>query len=190
MPQGVIPHSAYSCSPLAQSLSASPHHGLVVSTSSDGTAILSSGVRALRKRRVRGHFTRKLFRFDFKRQTGELRMWDNLADEVSNAFRSYAVLGRLLSDAIADCMGDNLQHRQALDPSNLPRAAKKGTAAEAAEQNDSSTAAWALEQGVLCSEWHSSMDRCALLATGTASGLGRVDWIEGTAQAMAPDPRG
>ncbi|GAA5875870.1 hypothetical protein JCM3774_001107 [Rhodotorula dairenensis] len=139
------------------SLTASPHHGLVVSTSSDGTAILSSGVRALRKRRVRGHFTRKLFRFDFKRETGELRMWDNLDDE----------------------------HRQALDASNFSRTAKKGTAAEAADPNDSSTAAWALEQGVLCSEWHSSMDRCALLATGTASGLGRVDWVEGTAQAVA-----
>lgn len=65
-----------------QSLAASPHHGLVVSTSSDGTAMLSSGIRALRRRRVRGHFTQKLFRFDFKRETGELRMWDNLDVEV------------------------------------------------------------------------------------------------------------
>lgn len=137
------------------SLAASPHHGLVVSTSSDGTAMLSSGIRALRRRRVRGHFTQKLFRFDFKRETGELRMWDNL----------------------------DVEHRQALDPSNFARTAKKGTAAEAADQDDSSTAAWAPEQGVLCSDWHSSIDRCALLATGTANGLGRIDWVEGTAQA-------
>lgn len=79
----------------------------------------------------------------------------------------------------------SLQHRQALDPSNITRTAKKGTAAEAADQDDSSTAAWAPEQGVLCSDWHTSIDRCALLATGTASGLGRIDWAEGTAQAAA-----
>ncbi|GAA5983637.1 hypothetical protein JCM10908_000361 [Rhodotorula pacifica] len=139
------------------SLAASPHHGLVASTSSDGTAMLSSGVRALRKRRVRGHFTQKLFRFDFSRETGELRMWDNL----------------------------DVEHRQALDPSNITRTSKKGAAAAAADQDDTSTAAWALEQGVLCSDWHPSMDRCALLATGTGSGLGRIDWVEGTAQAVA-----
>ncbi|POY74610.1 hypothetical protein BMF94_2371 [Rhodotorula taiwanensis] len=139
------------------SVTASPHHGLVVSTSADGSAVLTSGVRALRKRRVRGHFSHKVFRLDFKRETGELRMWDNLETE----------------------------HRAALDPANPARTAKKDAAAEAAVPGETPTAAWAAEQGVLCSAWHPSIDRCALLATGTACGLARIDWLEGTAQALA-----
>lgn len=69
-----------------QSLAASPHHGLVATTSADGTAVLSSGIRALRKRRIRGHYNQKIFRLDFKRETGELRMWDNLRTEVSGVY--------------------------------------------------------------------------------------------------------
>lgn len=83
-------------------MTASPHHGLVVSTSADGSAVLTSGVRALRKRRVRGHFSHKVFRLDFKRETGELRMWDNLETEVSRLHEPHDIEDELVEPSCID----------------------------------------------------------------------------------------
>ncbi|BGO91644.1 hypothetical protein NBRC10512_008091 [Rhodotorula toruloides] len=135
------------------SISASPHHPFILSTSADGSAALSSGIRALRKRRVRGHLVQKLYRLEFNRITGDLRMWDNL----------------------------QIEYRTALDPSNPSRAGKSKSIIEEATE-DSPTAAWPLEQGIVSSAWHTNLTRSALCATGTAIGLVRVDWVEADKQ--------
>ncbi|GAA5900139.1 transcription factor TFIIIC subunit TFC6 [Sporobolomyces salmoneus] len=59
------------------SLATSNHHPFVLSSSSDGTVLLHSGVRALRRRRVRGHFSQKLYSLEFDRADGKWRMKDN-----------------------------------------------------------------------------------------------------------------
>jgi len=66
-----------------QSLATSPHHPFVLSSSSDGTVAMHSGVRALRRRRVKGHFSQKVYSLDFERETGKWRMKDNWQVEVS-----------------------------------------------------------------------------------------------------------
>ncbi|GAA6010186.1 hypothetical protein JCM10207_005657 [Rhodosporidiobolus poonsookiae] len=75
------------------SIATSSHHPFVLSTSTDGSAMVSTGMRALRKRRVRGHFSQKLFRVEKNRATGEIRVWDNL----------------------------DIEHRTAIDPTNPVR---------------------------------------------------------------------
>jgi transcription factor C subunit 6 len=39
--------------------------------------------------------------------------------------------------------------------------------------------AWPGHVAVHCVAWHPSLRRAPLLASGTASGLARVDWVEG-----------
>lgn len=45
---------------------------------------MHSGVRALRRRRVKGHFSQKVYSLDFERETGKWRMKDNWQVEVSS----------------------------------------------------------------------------------------------------------
>ncbi|TNY18287.1 hypothetical protein DMC30DRAFT_62850 [Rhodotorula diobovata] len=112
------------------SIAASPHHATVLSASLDGSAMLSSGVRALRKRRLRGHYLTRMYRLE-------------------------------------------VEYRTALDPYN-PYSVKGGTA-----PLERSTAAWPAEQAVTAAAWHPAIACAPLCATGTAIGLGRVDWAEG-----------
>lgn len=158
-----------------QSISASPHHPFILSTSADGSAALSSGIRALRKRRVRGHLVQKLYRLEFNRITGDLRMWDNLQIEVRLTSPRHP-FRRACTDALSIT-----QYRTALDPSNPSRAGKSKSIIEEATE-DSPTAAWPLEQGIVSSAWHTNLTRSALCATGTAIGLVRVDWVEADKQ--------
>ncbi|GAA5820381.1 hypothetical protein JCM11251_005603 [Rhodosporidiobolus azoricus] len=142
------------------SVATSPHHPFVLSTSVDGSCLLTSGVRAFRVRRVKGHFTQKLFRVELNRKTGEVRVWDNL----------------------------DVEYRQALDPTNpISQAAKKKKNKKNAaaphepyhlSEQDLHTSAWPLEQGILKAVWHPDLERCALVATGWACGVGRVEWCE------------
>ncbi|GAA5901180.1 hypothetical protein JCM6882_006137 [Rhodosporidiobolus microsporus] len=142
------------------SIATSAHHPFVLSTSVDGSCLLTSGIRAMRKRRVKGHFTQKLFRVEANRKTGEVRVWDNL----------------------------DVEYRPALDPTNpISQAAKKKKSSKNAAaahdpyhltEQDLHTPAWPLEQGVLKAAWHPNLERCALAATGWACGVGRVDWCE------------
>lgn len=46
-------------------------------------------------------------------------------------------------------------------------------------------ATWSPQVGLLTTVWHPSLELNCLLATGTASGLGRVDWVD----AMTPSSR-
>ncbi|GJN90616.1 hypothetical protein Rhopal_003628-T1 [Rhodotorula paludigena] len=132
------------------SVACSTHHPFVLSTSSDGSAMFTSGIRSMRKRRVRGHFCHKLFRLEYERETGEVRMWDNL----------------------------DVEFRQALDPGNPYGKSKPAAAISSA--TETSTSAWPLEQAVTAGAWHPALNRAPLCATGTALGIGRVDWTEGT----------
>ncbi|GAA5864575.1 hypothetical protein JCM8547_005586 [Rhodosporidiobolus lusitaniae] len=148
------------------SIATSPHHAFVLSTSIDGSCLLTTAVRALRRRRVKGHFTQKLFRVEANRKTGEIRVWDNL----------------------------DIEYRQANDPLNVhvlqQKSRKGGKNAKApnlsslladAELNESDlhSAAWPVEQGVMKAAWHPAIERAGLCATGWACGIVRVDWCEG-----------
>ncbi|GAA6016034.1 hypothetical protein JCM11491_000646 [Sporobolomyces phaffii] len=73
------------------SLAASDHHPFVLSASSDGTVLMHSGVRALRRRRVRGHFSQMLYSLEFERETGKWRMSDNFQVEHRTALDSLAI---------------------------------------------------------------------------------------------------
>ncbi|GAA5895990.1 hypothetical protein JCM8208_007497 [Rhodotorula glutinis] len=126
------------------SVAASPHHATTLSASLDGTAMLASGVRALRKRRLRGHFLTRLYRLEVERTSGAVRMWDNL----------------------------DVEHRAALDPYNPFSKASSSVPLER------STAAWPPEQAVTAAAWHPALKLAPLCATGTAIGLGRIDWAE------------
>ncbi|GAA5950753.1 hypothetical protein JCM3765_000597 [Sporobolomyces pararoseus] len=72
------------------SLATSDHHPFVLSSSSDGTVSMHSGVRALRRRRVRGHFSQKLYSIEFEREIGKWRMRDNFQVEHRTALDSVA----------------------------------------------------------------------------------------------------
>ena len=81
------PHADLRLEPISrsQSIAASPHHATTLSASLDGSAMLASGVRALRKRRLRGHYLTRLYRLEVERTSGAVRMWDNLDVEVRRA---------------------------------------------------------------------------------------------------------
>ncbi|GAA6040917.1 hypothetical protein JCM8097_003186 [Rhodosporidiobolus ruineniae] len=137
------------------SIATSAHHPFLLSTSVDGSATLTTSTRALRKRRVKGHFSQKLFRLDVSRKTGEVRVWDNL----------------------------DVEFRQALDPLNASvntskKGGKKLVSLDDIAEEDLHTAAWPLEQGVLTAGWHPAIERAGMVATGWACGVGRVDWCE------------
>ncbi|GAA5888249.1 hypothetical protein JCM5296_000246 [Sporobolomyces johnsonii] len=134
------------------SLAASPHHSFIASASADGTCQITSGLRALRRRRVRGHFGLKVFKLEFERESGRWRMLDNF----------------------------HVEQRSALDPYNIS-VATKGKAAKAKSDDAPliSTAAWPLEIGVSRVAWHPNLDRACLLASGMSCGLVRLDWVEG-----------
>ncbi|KPV74631.1 uncharacterized protein RHOBADRAFT_53596 [Rhodotorula graminis WP1] len=126
------------------SVAASPHHATTLSASLDGTAMLASGVRALRKRRLRGHYLTRLYRLEVERTSGAVRMWDNL----------------------------DVEFRGALDPYNPFSKTSSSVPLER------STAAWPPEQAVTAAAWHPTLTLAPLCATGTAIGLGRIDWAE------------
>ncbi|GAA5845524.1 hypothetical protein JCM9279_003061 [Rhodotorula babjevae] len=127
------------------SIAASPHHATTLSASLDGAAMLASGVRALRKRRLRGHYLTRLYRLEVERTSGAIRMWDNL----------------------------DVEFRGALDPYNP--FSKTSSSSVPPER---STAAWPPEQAVTAAAWHPALALSPLCATGTAIGLGRIDWAE------------
>ncbi|GAA5925545.1 uncharacterized protein JCM15063_005054 [Sporobolomyces koalae] len=70
------------------SIATSEHHPFVLSSSSDGSVQMYSGVRALRKRRVKGHFMQRIYSLDFDRETGKWRMKDNFQVEHRTALDS------------------------------------------------------------------------------------------------------
>ncbi|GAA5920572.1 hypothetical protein JCM1841_005739 [Sporobolomyces salmonicolor] len=134
------------------SLAASPHHTFIASASADGTCQITSGLRALRRRRVRGHFGLKVFKLEFERETGQWRMLDNF----------------------------HVEQRSALDPYNVSVATKaKSPKTKSDDAPLVSTAAWPLEIGVTRVAWHPNLDRACLLASGMSCGLVRLDWVEG-----------
>ncbi|GAA5962236.1 hypothetical protein JCM21900_000133 [Sporobolomyces salmonicolor] len=134
------------------SLAASPHHTFIASASADGTCRITSGLRALRRRRVRGHFGLKVFKLEFERETGQWRMLDNF----------------------------HVEQRSALDPYNVSVATKaKSPKTKSDDAPLVSTAAWPLEIGVTRVAWHPNLDRACLLASGMSCGLVRLDWVEG-----------
>jgi transcription factor C subunit 6 len=49
--------------------------------------------------------------------------------------------------------------------------------------------AWPGHVGVHCVAWHPSLRRAPLLASGTASGLARVDWVEGESEGQRDEKR-
>lgn len=71
-----------------------------------------------------------------------------------------------------DMLVDVSQHRAALDPYNPFSKASSSVPLER------STAAWPPEQAVTAAAWHPALKLAPLCATGTAIGLGRIDWAE------------
>ncbi|BGP16236.1 hypothetical protein JCM10213_007615 [Rhodosporidiobolus nylandii] len=133
------------------SIATSPHHPFVLSASVDGSALLATGMRALRKRRVKGHFLQKLFKLEVNRESGEVRVWDNL----------------------------EMEYRQALDPTNAyALKSKKKTVDSTLDEEELHTPAWPIEQAVLKAAWHPALERAGLCATGWACGIARVEWCE------------
>ncbi|GAA6060983.1 hypothetical protein JCM10212_000669 [Sporobolomyces blumeae] len=75
------------------SIATSAHHPFVVSAASDGNVLLHSGVRALRRRRIKGHFSQRVYSVDFDREEGKFRMRDNWQIEHRIALDSIAQPG-------------------------------------------------------------------------------------------------
>lgn len=110
----------------------------------------------------------KVYRLDFNRNTGELRMVDNILAEV----RAFAPVGRFdltcspYQTQVPDTtIGGRRSVSTAADP-NIVNAVEPSPA-------------WPPILAITSVEWNPAIRRCAMLASGMACGLVRIDWLEG-----------
>jgi len=127
------------------SIASSSHHPIIVTASADGSCILSNVLREMHRKIAR--LSKKVFRLDFNRFTGEVRFIDNIKPEKWNEAK--------------------------LEASKTKKAGGSGAV------DMKAIPAWPLEIGIHRVALHPSIRRHSLLASGTALGLVRIDWIEG-----------
>lgn len=153
-----------------QDLATSAFQPFVAAASADGTVQSVNPLRKLRRRpaqvhrvsaelglTTQGHYTAKVFRVDFSRKTGQVRMLDNLMPQFAPSFDP----GRqVLRVEDPDEEADADEARFAYD-----------------EQTQSML--WPAQQACHTVAWHPSIRRAGLLASGLACGLVRVDVLEG-----------
>jgi len=102
-----------------------------------------------------GHYTAKVFRLDFSRKTGQLRMLDNLMPQFVPSFDP---------------------GRQVVRPDEDE---DDEDAARFAYEEQTQSMLWPAQQACHTVAWHPSIRRAGLLASGMACGLVRVDVLEG-----------
>ncbi|GAA5985787.1 hypothetical protein JCM11641_006206 [Rhodosporidiobolus odoratus] len=151
------------------SIATSPHHPFIIATSTDGSASLTNGMRAMRKRRVRGHFTQRLCRVEINRN----REWEKGGEDRKEGG------GAGEREGIRVWEGLDIEYRQALDPTNfISLKQKQKTIDSQLDEEELRTPAWPEAQAILKATWHPALERAGLLAIGGAGGWGRVEWVE------------
>ncbi|KAH8929459.1 hypothetical protein BT69DRAFT_1256238 [Atractiella rhizophila] len=131
-------------------LAASDCQPFIASASADGTLSIFNTLRDLKRHHHVVRYIKKVYRIDFNRLTLEYRMLDNILPEERQDQRA---VGRKM-------------------------AKKKEEEQRAGVQDVSMTGAWPEQIGVTACAWHPSLRRFALVASGMACGLVRVDWTE------------
>ncbi|KDQ10972.1 hypothetical protein BOTBODRAFT_115064 [Botryobasidium botryosum FD-172 SS1] len=133
-------------------ISVSDFHPYVATASSDGTCSTSNSYKSPRKRGIVAKFIHTIYHIDYKRKTGEYRMLENFFPRVQP------------------------RRRPRLSPPSQAQL-RSQPAPSLAEGSGS----WPVEVGVHRVAWHNGagMARSPLLASGTACGLVRIDWLEG-----------
>ncbi|KAL5529271.1 hypothetical protein ACEPAG_5256 [Sanghuangporus baumii] len=134
------------------SLNTSDYHPFLALGSADGSALITNMLRPTRRTASTPFLYHKIFQMDYNRTTGEYRMLD-----------------QFLPHEIPDRSGAS--------------AAKKGKkqAAEPFRTGIQGTGAWSPEVSVTRVSWNNGagLARAPLLASATASGICRIDWLLG-----------
>ncbi|KAF8516951.1 hypothetical protein BU17DRAFT_92339 [Hysterangium stoloniferum] len=134
------------------SIGTSDFHAHMAVGSADGTCQTTNILKSTRKGGAVPFFIHKIYQLDYNRKTGEFRMLEHF-----------------------------LPHEHQDRPAAARVTSQKKKATDTSSSLPPSTGAWSPEISVTRVVWHSGsgMARAPLLASATASGLCRVDWLLG-----------
>ncbi|KAH7333577.1 WD40-repeat-containing domain protein [Rhizoctonia solani] len=131
-------------------------HPQVAVASSDGTLTIANLLKYVRKGSAMPSFIHTVYRMDFNRQTSELRMLDMLVPRDHKDYR-------------------HLSKTRGV-PQGLAPADATATQRAAAERERDGFGTWEPKIGIHCAAWQPSrLAQAGVLASGTASGLVRID---------------
>jgi transcription factor C subunit 6 len=166
---------------------------MVATAGSDGSLLLANNQQGFHRTRfgvcfshlgvtgsnAQGLTYKRVYEMDFSASTGEWRMVDDMLPEVSRCISVVSIRRRSPSDTYRST-SDNLSSLQtmSLEAAGAKKISKHNAAVD---PSLAKTAAWAPEVGVHKVAWQNAggLGMAGLLASGTASGLGRVDIIRG-----------
>ncbi|ORY26711.1 hypothetical protein BCR39DRAFT_560442 [Naematelia encephala] len=136
------------------SVGTSEYHTMLATASSDGSVILNSLQQGWHRRRRAPLFWLRMYEIDYDTYSGEYRIVDDFAPETL-----------LMERAVKNGMTDS----------------KKTKKKAEVDPAISKTASWAPQVGAHKVAWHNGagLGRAGWLASGGASGLGRVDFVMG-----------
>ncbi|KAG8967024.1 hypothetical protein FRC03_010871 [Tulasnella sp. 419] len=140
-------------------LSASDYHPYLASASTDGSCCTTNVFKATRRRGKLPLFVHKIYQMDYNRKTKEWRMLEHFYPT-------------------------EIAESRATKTINKTKKAKSGSQTQPTTNQVSEvggSGAWPPEVGVHCVAWNTSngLTKCQLLASGTASGLCRIDNLWG-----------
>ncbi|KAF8316837.1 hypothetical protein DL93DRAFT_2056052 [Clavulina sp. PMI_390] len=136
--------------------SLSNFHPHVATASADGTCMTTNGLKPLRRGSAVPLLLHKIYQMDYNRNTGKYRMMENFIPQKDL---------------------DRLNNKRS---NNSPYADLDDAMKKEARTRDGS-GSWPAEVGIHRVAWHNGggYGCVGLLASGTASGLVRIDWLEG-----------
>ncbi|CAE6453803.1 unnamed protein product [Rhizoctonia solani] len=131
-------------------------HPQIAVASSDGTLTIANLLKYVRKGSAMPSFIHTVYRMDFNRQTSELRMLDMLVPRDHKDYR-------------------HLSKTRGV-PQGLAPADATASQRAAAERERDGFGTWEPKIGIHCAAWQPSrLAQAGVLASGTASGLVRID---------------
>ncbi|KAF9532755.1 hypothetical protein CPB83DRAFT_806345 [Crepidotus variabilis] len=145
-------HVLYELQGTAWSVHASDHHPQLAISAADGSCLTTNMYRSQRRVAVPS-FVHRIYQMDYNRQTREYRMLDRFLPQEASERPSTA---------------------------KAANSKQKATSLKSSVASTSSSA-WPQQVGVHCVVWNSGngLNASGLLASGTASGLCRIDNLEG-----------
>ncbi|KAG8932075.1 hypothetical protein FRC02_001705 [Tulasnella sp. 418] len=164
-------------------LSASDYHPYLASTSTDGSCCTTNVFKATRRRGKLPLFVHKIYQMDYNRKTKEWRMLEHFYPTV-RLFSFSIIAWSLQLHKKMPHFFQEIAESRATKTINKTKKAKSGSQTQPTINQVSEvggSGAWPPEVGVHCVAWNTSngLTKCQLLASGTASGLCRIDNLWG-----------
>ncbi|KAH9820698.1 hypothetical protein DFH28DRAFT_1121041 [Melampsora americana] len=160
-------------------LATSDLHSFIAYAGADGVCGLASMIRPQKYKSRATMWAPKVYQFDFSRNTGELRMLDNIKPDVgrhtSGANQDFLLHVQMMVPRWSMKSSLKPKSNKAKDSSRKGGKPRTGQVA----QTNSPVGIWPPIVAVHCVSWCPSIRRATILASGTGCGLVRVDAVEG-----------